>query len=167
MSKPQGDSDEVTSLVAVFTDAVEDAQAERLPVLAALTETDKMWAAIAHPLGGRDVERRAVAAIEGSQILKPLLDHGAAGGILTIGRGGTNITAHNLASGLVADSLRESLLIEADAARPDAEAAVGKPSFSTDSRPRNRDDGRSDSGGTRVCAVMDAKGSERSTVCAR
>ncbi len=61
MSKPQGDSDEVTSLVAVVTDAAEDALAERLPVLAALTETDKMWAAIAHPLGGRDVERRALA----------------------------------------------------------------------------------------------------------
>ena len=124
MSKSQGDSDEVTSLVAVLTDAAEDALAARLPVLAALTETDKLWAAIAHPLGGRDVESRAVAAIEGSQILKPLLDHGAAGGILTIGRGGTNITAHNLASGLVADSLRESLLIEAAIDRRGLEATV-------------------------------------------
>lgn len=117
-------SPEVQSLVAVFTDAAEDAIAERLPVLAALTESDKIWAAIAHPLGARDVERRAVAAVEGSQLLKPLLDHGAAGGRLTLGRGGTNITAHNVASGLVADSLRESLLIEANIDRRGLEATV-------------------------------------------
>jgi hypothetical protein len=63
MSKPQGDSDEVTSLVAVSTDAVEDALAERLPVLAAVTETDKMWAAIAHPLGGRGPRRTGIVSV--------------------------------------------------------------------------------------------------------
>jgi hypothetical protein len=37
-------SPEVQSLVAVFTDAAKDALAERLPVLAALTESDKIVA---------------------------------------------------------------------------------------------------------------------------
>jgi hypothetical protein len=124
MIKAPSDSAEMPSLAAVFTEAAEDALAERLPVLATLTDSDKIWAAIAHPLGARDVEKRAVAAIEGSQLLKPLLDHGAAGGILTLGRGGTNITAHNIASGLVADSLRESLLIEGSIERTGLEAAV-------------------------------------------
>jgi hypothetical protein len=82
-----GDTEEISGLAAVFTEAAEDALAERLSVLANMTESDKIWAAIAHPLGGRDVERRAVAAMESSQLLRPLLNHGAAGGILTLGRG--------------------------------------------------------------------------------
>ncbi len=117
-------SPEVQSLVSAFTDAAEDALAERLPVLAAMTESDKCWAAIAHPLGGSDVERRAVAAVEGSQLLKPLLDHGVAGGMLTLGRGGTNISAHNIASGLVADTLRESLLVEGTIDKSGIESVV-------------------------------------------
>jgi hypothetical protein len=108
----------------VFTEASEAALAERLLVLANMPESDKCWAAIAHPLGGSDVERRAVIAVEGSQLLRPLLDHGAAGGVLTLGRGGTNISAHNVASGLVADSLREALLIEANIDRSGLKTTV-------------------------------------------
>jgi hypothetical protein len=119
-----GETEEISGLAAVFTEAAEDALAERLSVLANMTESDKIWAAIAHPLGGRDVERRAVAAMESSQLLRPLLNHGAAGGILTLGRGGTNITAHNVASGVVADSLREALLIEANIERSGLETTV-------------------------------------------
>jgi hypothetical protein len=122
--KTSDDPAEVQTLVDVFIEASEAAIAERLPVLANISESDKCWAAIAHPLGASDIERRAVAAIQGSQLLKPLLDHGAEGGMLTLGRGGTNITAHRIASGLVADSLRESLLIEANIDRSGVEATV-------------------------------------------
>lgn len=118
------DPADVQALIDVFADASEAAIAVRLPVVAALTESDKSWAAIAHPLGGSDVEGRAVAAVEGSQLLKPLLDHGAAGGMLKLGHGGTNITAHKIASGLVADSLREALLIEGNIDRRAIESTV-------------------------------------------
>lgn len=118
------DSTEVSALVDIFTAASEAALAVRLPVLANLQRSDQSWAAIAHPLGSNDVERQAVNAVERSRLLKPLLDHGDAGGTLILGHGGTNITPNGIASGLVADTVREAVLIEGNIARTGLDAAV-------------------------------------------
>jgi hypothetical protein len=118
------DSAETQTLVTAIADAAEAAVQQRISVWAGIAESNKLWDAMSYPYGSGEAEQQLMAVIEKSQLLRPLLDHGAADGALLVGHYGTNVNAHSIASGLIADSLRESLIMEGNIHRDGLEAAA-------------------------------------------